>query len=99
VTAYLRLVGVRLRRALDGNRRDRVPAGGSVRITLVGDPEAVERAGGELAAWLGQAFRVVRGEASLCVGEEQGASARRIELAPLGPTPGALRAATWSALA
>jgi len=97
--AYLRLVRARLRRALDRNRRERVPAGGSVRLGLAGAPEAVERAAGELAAWLGPAFRVVRGEAWLCVGDEAGAREARIDLARLGDAPGALRAAAWSALA
>jgi hypothetical protein len=97
-TAYVRLVSARLRRALDRNRRDRVPASGSVRLTLAGDPPAVARAAGELAAWLGEAFRVVPGDASLCVGEEAGARAARIDLAPLGGAPDALRTAVWGVL-
>jgi hypothetical protein len=102
--AYLRLVLARIRRALDGNRRERVPAGGSCCLELVApDPAQAERAAVELDAWLGQAFRTQRlaaasGAARLCVGEVAGARVQRIDLASLGDSPAALRSAVWSLL-
>lgn len=102
--AYVRLVLARLRRALDGNRRERVPARGSSCLELVApDPAAAERAAAELEAWLGQAFRTRRlrpapGAARLCVGELAEARVQRIELARLGEAPAALRSAVWSLL-
>ena len=101
--AYLRLVLARLRRLLDANRRERVPARGSICLDLVApDPAQAERAAAGLEAWLGQAFRTQRravapGEVRLCVGEEGGAPVHRIELASLA-APAALRSAVWSLL-
>jgi hypothetical protein len=52
---YLALALRRLRRALDGNRRDRVPASGGALLALAGaEAEQATR----LARWLGQAFAV-----------------------------------------
>jgi hypothetical protein len=57
--AYLRLVHARLRRWLDGERRDRAPAAGALLIALSApDPANARSAAKELASWLGQAFAV-----------------------------------------
>jgi len=95
--AYVRLVLGRIRRALDRNRRERVPARGSSCLELVApDPMQAERAAAELEAWLGQAFRTERRAARLCVGDGEGARVHRVEIANLDPA--ALRSAMWSLL-
>ena len=106
LAAYGRLALARLRRALDRNRRDRVPERGPTCLLLVApDAARAERAAAELEAWLAPAFRTERralasGEARLCIGEEADARARahRIDLAALGSAPAALRSAVWSLL-
>jgi hypothetical protein len=96
--AYLVVVLLRVQRRLDRERPARAPWRGSARIALGG--EGAEAAAADLAAWLGQAFRTVRGgEARLVVGDEADvtpARMHRIELAGQGRD--AVRAAAWAAL-
>jgi hypothetical protein len=57
--AYLRLLTARLRRRLDGERRERSPAAGALVIAISApDPAQARSAAAELAAWLAQAFAV-----------------------------------------
>jgi len=57
--AYLRLLGARLLRRLDGERRERAPAAGALVIAVSApDPAQARSAAAELAAWLAQAFAV-----------------------------------------
>jgi hypothetical protein len=57
--AYLRVLHARLRRFLDGERRDRAPAAGALLIALSApDPVQARSAAAGLASWLGQAFAV-----------------------------------------
>jgi hypothetical protein len=108
--SYTSAVTARLRRLLDGNRRDKALRGAGVAIAFVGG-ETSERASrvAEVAQWLGEAFalRVVQGaavgervpgEIVLIDGEPRGdLAATRIDLdqAPAGE---ALQARVWEAL-
>jgi hypothetical protein len=108
--SYTSAVTARLRRLLDGNRRDKALRGAGVAIAFVGG-ETSERASrvAEVAQWLGEAFalRVVQGaavaepvpgEIVLIDGEPRGDVApTRIDLeqAPAGE---ALQARVWEAL-
>jgi hypothetical protein len=102
--AYLRAALARSRRHLDADRQGRMPARGSILLRIAApDATQAERAGADLEAWLGQAFRTERrtlaaGEVQLCVGRAEGARVHRIDLAQVGGTPAALRAAAWGLL-
>jgi hypothetical protein len=81
-----------------------MPARGPILLCIAApDAAQAERAGAELEAWLGQAFRTERrtlapGEVQVCVGREEGARVHRLDLAQVGSTAAALRAAAWSLL-
>jgi hypothetical protein len=99
--AYLAVATLRIQRLLDRDRPVRAPWRGSLRLALRG--KGAGAAAGELAAWLGQAFRTVRGgsgdEAWLCVGDEGDVGdARSLRIDVAGHGRDALRAAAWAAL-
>jgi hypothetical protein len=108
--SYASALGARLRRLLDGDRRDKALRGEGVSIAFVGGDDA-ERARrvSEIARWLGQAFavRVVSGAAAaspspgeivLVDGEPaRGCAAERIGLHET-PAGDALRGRVWDAL-
>ena len=101
--AYLRVLQARLRRLLDGERRERAPAAGALLIVLSApDPAHVRRAATELAAWLGQVFAVRTLEAGQADERSlsKAAAAREIVLCLGAPPPlrtlGSMRSACVS---
>jgi hypothetical protein len=57
--AYLRVLAARVRRLLDGERRERAPALGTLCVALSApDPASARRAAADLTVWLGGAFAV-----------------------------------------
>ena len=94
--AYLRVLHARLRRWLDGERRERAPAAGALLIALSApDPANARNAAAELASWLGRAFAVRTLEAEQADGRSLAAAtaAREIVLlvGELPPAVGSLR--------
>ena len=101
--AYLRVLQARLRRLLDGERRERAPAAGALLIALSApDPAHARRAAAELAAWLGQVFAVRTLEAGQADERSlsKAAAAREIVLCLGAPPPlrtlGSMRSACVS---
>jgi hypothetical protein len=108
--AYARVASARVRRLLDGERRDKALRGHGVVVAFVGG-DAASRAArvAEAVSWLGQAFavRVARapasaspapGEIVLCEGEPAGhAPDQRIEIGA-GPDAETVRARIWEVL-
>jgi hypothetical protein len=108
--AYARVASARLRRLLDGDRRDKALRGRGVLIAFVGGDAAARAARvAETARWLGQAFalRVAcapaaapppPGEIVLCDGEPAGPTPDlRIEVAPALDAE-AVRVRIWEVL-
>jgi hypothetical protein len=106
LAAYAEVAAARVRRLLDGDRRDKVLRGRGVLVAFVGGDAAARRAAlDETARWLGQAFAVRApaagapppGEIGLADGDPVGrAPDLRIDVAALDRA--SLRARVWEVL-